>query len=302
MVLVPLETKMLLFLCVFFFLNLISAGVLEYQNYNFKCIYDGEAFLTFDGGPSANNTVKLLEILKKENITGAFFITTRNMESNVAIVKQAMSAGHVIGYRLESEWDIAKMSDEGLYNSIERKLGFIKSKIGKKPKLIRDNMEGDEVQVMTSSVLTKLRYAGYALVGSQISLKDGNLTKINTYPEPFQAVALDLAKLGRNDSPIIRMHDTNWLSVNQTLNVIEQVKGKGMKFVSFSQCFGLSDAYFEDNKKITPFYGNNPRLKTLPEDEGKIFSGQLQNNAILSVIIPSKMLIGCLLMLLVLNN
>jgi len=141
-------------------------------------------------------------------------------------------------------------------------------------------MEGEKVQTLTDAVLTKLRYAGYGLVGSLVDGKDGNLTKIGKYPEPWQAVQLDLAKVSRGDSPIIRLHDTNWVSVNQTKHIIDQVKSKGIKFVNFSQCFGLSNGYFEDNKKISSFYGDLPKLNTPPEDQGKIFSNQQMNSAV----------------------
>jgi hypothetical protein len=117
------------------------------------------------------------------------------------------------------------------------------------------------------------------MVGSQIEGKDGNLTKIGNYPEPWQAVQSDLSKLGRSDAPIIRLHDSNWLSVNQTKHIIDQVKEKGFKFVNFARCFGLSNGYFEDGKKISPFYGDLPKIGSSAEDEGKIFSGQIRNSA-----------------------
>ena len=264
---------------VFFSSFLLADDSQQYRQITLKCIHDGESFLTFDGGPSSNSTGKLLEILKKENITGGFFFTWKNLEGNSGIAQQAISNGHLIGYRMESDWNVTAMSDEGLYNSIERRLDSIKKKIGKRPKFIRDNMEGEKAMILTDAVLTKLRYAGYGLVGSLVDGKDGNLTKIGKYPEPWQGVQTDLAKVSRSDSPIIRLHDTNWLTVNQTKNIIDQVRSKGIKFVNFSQCFGIGNGYFEDSKKISPFYGDLPKLGTPPEDQGKIFSNQQMNSA-----------------------
>lgn len=127
---------------------------------------------------------------------------------------------------------------------------------------------------MNDAVMTKLSYAGYVIVGTQVDAKDGNLTSIGNWPEPAQAVTNSLGKLTGNDAPIVRMHDTNWLTIKQAPSIIEQVKGKGFKLVNFTECMGESGPYFDEKGKIPSFYGDYPKLQTPPEDEGKIFSAQ----------------------------
>lgn len=99
--------------------------------------------LSFDGGPS-NNTQKILGMLRKENITGAFFLTAQNVDhpQGSELAKQILSNGHVIGYRFERDWNLTTMSDEGLYNSVERRLDNMHKKTGKRPRYIRLNDEG----------------------------------------------------------------------------------------------------------------------------------------------------------------
>ena len=116
--------------------------VLTYYQITIKCLHDGEALLTFDGGPDANNTQKLLTTLKKENITGAFFLTSRGVDEHQGLAKDILGQGHIVGYRFEREWNLTTMSDEGLYNSIERRLDNIKKRLGKRPRYIRLNDEG----------------------------------------------------------------------------------------------------------------------------------------------------------------
>ena len=127
---------------------------------------------------------------------------------------------------------------------------------------------------MNDAVMTKLSYAGYVIVGAQVDGKDGNLTNIGNWPEPAQAVTSDLGKLTGSDAPIVRMHDTNWLTIKQSPSIIEQIKGKGFKLVNFTECMGEAGPYFEEQGKIPSFYGDYPKLQTPPEDEGKIFSAQ----------------------------
>ena len=117
-------------------------GQLTYYKNVVKCLHDGQALLTFDGGPDGNNTQKLLETLKKENITGAFFLTYKDVDAQGGLAMQILNSGHVVGYRFEREWNLTTMTDEGLYNSIERKLDNLKKKLGKRPRYIRLNDEG----------------------------------------------------------------------------------------------------------------------------------------------------------------
>ena len=57
---------------------------------------NGVIFLTFDDGPSANITPKVLDILKKENIKATFFVINYS-DSNEHLVKRIVEEGHTIG-------------------------------------------------------------------------------------------------------------------------------------------------------------------------------------------------------------
>lgn len=60
---------------------------------------DGQkvAYLTFDDGPSPNNTPVILDILKKENIKATFFIIGKNAERNPELLIREKNDGHTIG-------------------------------------------------------------------------------------------------------------------------------------------------------------------------------------------------------------
>lgn len=57
---------------------------------------DKKVLLTFDDGPHAN-TVKVLEVLKKQNVKALFFIIGKNIQGNEVILKQIVTEGHQIG-------------------------------------------------------------------------------------------------------------------------------------------------------------------------------------------------------------
>ena len=54
-------------------------------------------YLTFDEGYEAGYTTKILEILKQNNVKGAFFITAHYVNSEPDLVKQMINEGHVVG-------------------------------------------------------------------------------------------------------------------------------------------------------------------------------------------------------------
>ncbi|WP_242949515.1 polysaccharide deacetylase family protein [Clostridium pasteurianum] len=62
-------------------------------------VNDGQkvAYLTFDDGPSPNNTPVILDILKKENIKATFFIIGKNAERNPELLVREKDEGHTIG-------------------------------------------------------------------------------------------------------------------------------------------------------------------------------------------------------------
>lgn len=58
---------------------------------------DKVAYLTFDDGPSPNNTPVILDILKQNNIKATFFIIGKNALENPEILKRERDQGETIG-------------------------------------------------------------------------------------------------------------------------------------------------------------------------------------------------------------
>ncbi|MFT8313606.1 MAG: polysaccharide deacetylase family protein [Clostridium sp.] len=62
-------------------------------------VNDGQkvAYLTFDDGPSPNNTPQILDILKREDVKATFFIIGKNAERNPELLVREKNEGHTIG-------------------------------------------------------------------------------------------------------------------------------------------------------------------------------------------------------------
>jgi peptidoglycan/xylan/chitin deacetylase (PgdA/CDA1 family) len=66
---------------------------------NIKNIYISDykrVFITFDDGPSGNNTPQILDILAKNDVKASFFVLGSRVEQNPSVVKRAFEEGHFI--------------------------------------------------------------------------------------------------------------------------------------------------------------------------------------------------------------
>ena len=72
----------------------IASGIVQGIEYYF---HPKTMYLTFDDGPSEENTERVLDILKKRNIKATFFLVGENVERHPEIVRRIVREGHTIG-------------------------------------------------------------------------------------------------------------------------------------------------------------------------------------------------------------
>lgn len=79
------------------------------------------AFLTFDDGPNASVTPKVLDILKEENVKVSFFVIGKNVDSHPEIVKRAYDDGHFIAnHGYDHNNSILYKNSESFINEIKK--------------------------------------------------------------------------------------------------------------------------------------------------------------------------------------
>lgn len=85
--------------------------------------------LTFDDGPNAENTAKVLDVLKRHNIRATFFLIGKNVDEHPALAARMAEEGHIVanhtyshdamfpmGNKQKIEHDIVACS-EAIYNA-----------------------------------------------------------------------------------------------------------------------------------------------------------------------------------------
>src|SRR5438128_3999544 len=93
--------------------------------------------LTFDDGPSATLTPKLLDLLAAHHIRATFFVIGENVAEHPEIVERAAREGHEIGNHTWAHPKLGKISDDAVRRDLIRADDAIKRAIGTGPTLLR---------------------------------------------------------------------------------------------------------------------------------------------------------------------
>ena len=93
--------------------------------------------MTFDDGPSAENTPRLLEMLKQRNIKATFFLIGQNAAANPDLVRRILAEGHEIGNHSWTHPQLSKLSDDRVTAEITKTQDAIKDASGFTPTLLR---------------------------------------------------------------------------------------------------------------------------------------------------------------------
>src|SRR5437870_3706305 len=89
--------------------------------------------MTFDDGPTATLTPKLLDILTAHHIKATFFVIGENVAQHPEVVARAAREGHEIGNHSWSHPNLAKISQESVRSQLQRTDDAIKSATGSRP-------------------------------------------------------------------------------------------------------------------------------------------------------------------------
>jgi peptidoglycan-N-acetylglucosamine deacetylase len=93
--------------------------------------------LTFDDGPHATLTPKLLDLLAAHHMRATFFVVGQNAADHPDILRRAVREGHEIGNHSWSHPNLGKMSDDAVRRELQKTDDAIFAAIGKHPTLLR---------------------------------------------------------------------------------------------------------------------------------------------------------------------
>lgn len=158
-------------------------------------------YLTFDDGPSAKNTPKVLDILKEKGVKATFFVIGEMAEENPELLKRIAAEGHAIGIHCNShDYRELYSSVESFTEDFEKARDTVREITGLEPVIYR--FPGGSVNTYNTEVyegiIKEMNALGYIYFDWNISTDDalgrveaGQLMKnVREYPRPRHAVLL----------------------------------------------------------------------------------------------------------------
>lgn len=179
--------------------------------------------MTFDDGPSATLTPKLLDLLAAHHVKATFFVIGENVAEYPDIVARAAREGHEIASHSWSHPNLAKMSDEGVRRQLRQTDEAIKNATGTRPTLFRPPY---------GSITEREKRWIHDEFGYQIVLWD-----VDPYDwkRPGPAVVRNRILQETRPGSIVLSHDIHPGTIEAMPSTFDALEAKGFKFVTVSE-------------------------------------------------------------------
>ena len=186
--------------------------------------------MTFDDGPSATLTPKLLDLLAAHHIKATFFVIGENVAEHPEIVARAAREGHEIGNHSWSHPNFGKMSDESVRRQLQQTDDAIKNATGKRPTLMRPPY---------GSITAREKRWIHDEFGYDITLWD-----VDPYDWKRPGPAVVRARILKETRPgsIVLSHDIHPGTIEAMPSTFDELEARGFKFVTVSELIRMATA------------------------------------------------------------
>src|SRR5438067_12715348 len=183
--------------------------------------------MTFDDGPSAKLTPKLLDLLAAHHIKATFFLIGENVAEHPEIVAREVREGHEIANHSWSHPNLAKMSDDGVRGQLRKTEDAIRSAIGNRPTLMRPPYGS----ISTRQKKWINHEFGYKIVLWDVDPLD--------WRRPGPNVVCNRIVKNTRAGSIVLAHDIHPGTIEAMPCVLNQLEAKGFKFVTVSELIAM---------------------------------------------------------------
>jgi poly-beta-1,6 N-acetyl-D-glucosamine synthase len=195
--------------------------------------------LTFDDGPSADYTPKILDILEKEKIPATFFIVGLNAENNIPLLNRIYKNGYEIGNHTFTHHNIAKMSPERADLELKSTRVLLECITGRSTVLFRAPFNADSEPQTFDEIepIARSKKDNYITVGESIDPNDWD-PRMNADSIVNRTIRLAES----TNASIILLHDAGGKSRQATVDalprIIDYFKKRGCEFTTVADLMG----------------------------------------------------------------
>src|SRR5216110_820747 len=179
--------------------------------------------LTFDDGPNATLTPKLLDLLAARHLKATFFVVGQNAADHPDILKRAVREGHEIANHSWSHPNLGKMSDDAVRRELQKTEDAIVAAIGKKPTFMRPpygSITANQKRWINNEF-------GYRIIIWDVDPLD--------WKRPGPSVVCNRILKETRPGSIVLSHDIHPGTIEAMPSTFDQLQAKGFKFVTVSE-------------------------------------------------------------------
>lgn len=183
--------------------------------------------LTFDDGPSAAYTPKVLDILRQHGAKATFFVLGENAARNKAILARAAAEGHEIGSHTWSHVKLTGKSRDTIISEMNRTSEVVRQATGHLPCVMRPPYGA------TNKDVTSFMMQQYGMPSI--------LWDVDTvdWKHPGVGTVISRAVNGARSGSIILLHDIHGSTLAAVEGVVKGLQARGFKLVTVSELIRL---------------------------------------------------------------
>jgi peptidoglycan/xylan/chitin deacetylase (PgdA/CDA1 family) len=184
--------------------------------------------LTFDDGPHALSTPRILGALQDFDVPATFFLVGKNVKAHLPVARDIVKAGHEIGNHTYNHVRLSFLSNANIMEEITRTDDLLRNMDGVEPRFLRPPFG-----LFTNRVLNIVEGLGYQTVVGDVYPRDPH--------HPGKKKIVERVVKKTEPGSIIILHDggNTWnVDRSQTVEaikeIIPQLKEKGFIFMRLS--------------------------------------------------------------------
>jgi cellulose synthase/poly-beta-1,6-N-acetylglucosamine synthase-like glycosyltransferase/peptidoglycan/xylan/chitin deacetylase (PgdA/CDA1 family)/spore germination protein YaaH len=202
--------------------------------------------LSFDDGPDPEWTPKILDILKKYNVKGTFFMIGEVAEDYIGVMRRVYREGHEIGNHTWTHPDISEISNRQVDLELNLTERLFASELGVQPLYFRPPYSIDQEPDTNDQAapVERIEGLGYVIVGNKIDTNDWDEHPRKTPQEIIDSVfqqIKDMETKSWNRGSVILLHDGGGdrsVTIKTLPVLIEALRARGYEIVPVSELVG----------------------------------------------------------------
>lgn len=203
--------------------------------------------LTFDDGPDARFTPRILDVLKEKNVHAAFFVTGINGNEDPELLRRIFNEGHELGNHTYTHPRMDQISLAQLHFELNVTERLLESRLGIRTLFFRPPYGVDHQPEAAQDVelLPIPQEMGYIIVGSQIDPHDWGSLGGGAPPtaDEIASRVLEQARAGKGN--VVLLHDgggNREATVAALPVIIDRLRAAGFELTTITSLLGKTRA------------------------------------------------------------